>query len=57
MEPRKSERLARLEDIKGMVAAAEQQAMPAAEEDENLQREKRRRFEGSYKEPDGREFH
>ena len=57
METRKSERLARLEDIKGMVAAAEQQAMPAAEEDENLQREKRRRFAGSYKEPDGREFH
>ena len=43
-------RMASLEEIKEMVTAAEQQAMPAIEE-EFLDRSKRARFEGTYKEP------
>lgn len=54
-ETSKRGRMASLDEIKEMVAAAEQLAMPAAEE-ERLDRGKRARYEGTYKEPDGKEF-
>ena len=44
--------MASLEEIKEMVTAAEQQAMPVVKE-EALDRRKRARFEGTYKEPTG----